>query len=94
MPAVQRVGDKNSAGGAIQQGDSTVLVNGKAIAIPNAVVSSHPPYGRGTDPHHHTKTKSSKNSTVTVNGQPIVITGDTDTCGHPRVGGSPDVTIG
>ena len=94
MPAVQRVGDKDSAGGAIQSGDSSVLVNGLAIAVPNAVVSSHGPYGKNTEPHHQTKTKSSQNSTVLVNGKPIIVTGDTDTCGHPRVGGSPDVTIG
>lgn len=93
MPAVQRVGDKDSAGGTIQQGDSTVLVNGKAIAITNTPVTTHAPYGRGTDPHHRAKTKGSQ-STVTVNGKQIVVTGDTDTCGHKRVGGSPDVTIG
>ena len=94
MPAVQRVGDKDSAGGVIQAGDSSVLVNGQEIAIPNAYVTTHPPYGRGTDPHHHAKTKSSQNSTVFVNGKLVLVTGDTDTCGHPRVGGSPNVTIG
>jgi uncharacterized Zn-binding protein involved in type VI secretion len=94
MPAVQRVGDQDAAGGVIQQGDTTVLVNGQAVAIPNMPVSSHPPYGKNTTPHHQTKTKSSQNSTVFVNGQPVIVTGDTDTCGHPRVGGSPDVTIG
>ena len=52
--AVPRVGDKNSAGGLILRGDSTVLVN----------------------------------------GIPLILTNDVDTCGHPRVGGSPDVTLG
>jgi uncharacterized Zn-binding protein involved in type VI secretion len=93
MPAVQRVGDKNSAGGAIQQGDSSVLVNGIPIAIANAPVTSHAPYGKNTDPHHHTRTKGSQ-GTVGSNGKQIIVTGDIDTCGHPRVGGSPNVTIG
>lgn len=93
MPAIQRVGDKNSAGGVIQQGDSSVLVNGIPIAITDMPVSTHPPYGRGTDPHHRARTKGSE-TTLGVNGKQIIVTGDLDTCGHPRVGGSPDVTLG
>ena len=93
MPAIQRVGDKNSAGGVIQQGDSSVLVNGIPIAITDMPVSTHPPYGRGTDPHHRARTKGSE-TTLDVNGKQIIVTSDLDTCGHPRVGGSPDVTLG
>lgn len=93
MPAVQRVGDKDSAGGTILQGDSTVLVNGKAIAITDTPVTPHPPYGKSPNAHQRARTKGSLSS-VTVNGKQIVVTGDTDTCGHQRVGGSPDVTIG
>lgn len=89
MPAVQRVGDKNSEGGAIQQGDSSVTVNGIAIAIGEKPVSPHP---KGK-PHTTAKTKASQSSVI-VNGHPVVITGDKDTCGHARVGGSPDVTVG
>jgi hypothetical protein len=29
-----------------------------------------------------------------VNGVPIILTDDKDTCDHPRAGGSPDVLIG
>lgn len=94
MPAVQRVGDKNSAGGQITQGDSSVLVNGQAIGIPNTRVSAHAPYGQPHPPHASAQTQSSKNSTVLVNGRPVLVTGDVDTCGHARVGGSADVTIG
>jgi len=94
MPAVQRVGDKDSAGGEITQGDSSVLVNGKAIAIPNTTVTSHPPYGKGTQIHRAAQTQSSKNTTVFVNGRPVLVTTDVDSCGHVRVGGSPDVSIG
>jgi hypothetical protein len=31
---------------------------------------------------------------VLVNGIPLVLTNDIDTCGHARVGGSPNVTVG
>ena len=44
--AIQRVGDQNTAGGVILNGDSTVLVNGRAIAIEGASVSPHPCCGR------------------------------------------------
>ena len=88
MPAVQRVGDKNSAGGAISQGDSSVTINGLAISVNNNPVTPH-----GPSFHSNAKTKATQSS-VFVNGKPVVVTGDIDTCGHARVGGSPDVTIG
>jgi len=87
MPAVQRVGDQDSAGGVIQNGDNTVLVNGRAIAVRGASVSAHAP------DHYNAKTQTN-NSTVLVNGVPVVTSSDIDTCGHPRSGGSPDVIIG
>ena len=95
MPAVQRVGDQDSAGGVILNGDSTVLVNGRAVAIRGASVSPHPCCGRrGCPPVHCSAKTQASNSTVLVNGVPIVLSSDVDTCGHPRSGGSPDVTVG
>ena len=95
MPAVQRVGDQNSAGGVILNGDNTVLVNGRAIAIQGASVSAHPCCGRkGCPPTHCNAKTQTKNSTVLVNGIPLIFTDDTDTCGHARAGGSPDVAVG
>lgn len=95
MPAVQRVGDKDSAGGVILNGDSSVLINGRAVAIRGASVSPHPCCGqRGCPPTHCNAKTQASNSTVLVNGVPIVLTSDVDTCGHPRSGGSPDVTVG
>ena len=88
MPAVQRLGDQDNAGGQITQGDSSVLVNGKPIAVPNTSVTAH---GKGI--HGHAQTQSSKNTTVFVNGQPALVATDVDSCGHVRVGGSPDVSI-
>ena len=95
MPAVQRVGDQNNAGGVILNGDSSVLVNGRAIAIQGASVSAHPCCGqRGCPPTHCNAKTQAKNSTVLVNGVPLIFTNDIDTCGHSRIAGSPNVTVG
>ena len=93
--AVQRVGDKNSAGGLILRGDSTVLVNGRPIAVQNTPVSPHPCCGaQGCRPIHCNAQTRNSIGTVLVNGIPLIITNDVDTCGHPRVGGSPNVYVG
>ena len=95
MPAVQRVGDQDSAGGVILNGDSTVLINGRAAAIRGASVSPHPCCGRrGCPPVHCSAKTQANNSSVLINGVPLVLTSDVDTCGHSRSGGSPDVTVG
>jgi uncharacterized Zn-binding protein involved in type VI secretion len=95
VPAVQRVGDRNSAGGVILNGDSSVLVNGRAIAIQDASVSPHPCCGaKGCPPIHcNAKTKAGS-SNVLVNGKPVILAGDKDTCGHSRVSGSDNVLVG
>lgn len=95
MPAVQRVGDRNSAGGVITNGDGSVLINGRAVAIQGASVSAHPCCGqKGCPPTHCNAKTQANNSSVLVNGVPLVLTGDVDTCGHPRAGGSADVRVG
>jgi len=93
MPGfVQRVGDANSAGGVILIGDPTVLVNGRPVATVGATVSPHPPCPK---PATHCAAKTtSKTPTVLVGGKPICVTGDIDTCGHPRSLGSTDVIVG
>jgi uncharacterized Zn-binding protein involved in type VI secretion len=95
VPAVQRVGDRNSAGGVITNGDGSVLINGRAVAIQGASVSAHPCCGqKGCPPTHCNAKTQANNSSVLVNGVPLVLTGDVDTCGHPRAGGSADVRVG
>jgi uncharacterized Zn-binding protein involved in type VI secretion len=95
MPRIQRVGDANSAGGVIQKGDPSVLVNGRAIALVDAPVSPHPPCGRrGGQAHCSARTQSASNGTVLVNGKQITLSGSKDTCGHDRSTGSADVGIG
>jgi uncharacterized Zn-binding protein involved in type VI secretion len=73
VPAVQRVGDQNNAGGVILNGDSSVLVNGRAIAIQGASVSAHPCCGqRGCPPTHCSATTTAKTTNVFVNGKAIM----------------------
>jgi len=95
VPGVQRVGDRNSAGGVILNGDSSVLINGRAVAVQDASVSAHPCCGaRGCPPIHCNAKTQASTSGVRINGKAVILAGDKDTCGHTRVSGSSDVTIG
>ena len=96
MPrSVQRVGDKNVAGGIILKGDPTVLVNNRPIAVLGSLVTPHPCCGaRGCPPVHCKAVTVTKNISVLVNGKPVITLGDIDSCGHPRSIGSFDVFVG
>ena len=89
MPAVQRDGDLNDAGGATSGGVASVRVNGSPVTVNGNPVSAHP---KGA-PHAAAST-SGGNGTVRAGGVPIVTTGCSDTCGHARAGGSADVRVG
>jgi uncharacterized Zn-binding protein involved in type VI secretion len=93
MPAVQRQGDSNSAGGAATGGVSSVRVNGSPVVVNGISVSAHAPWGK-PHPPHAAPTTAGGNGTVKAGGVPIVTTGCADTCGHPRAGGSSDVRVG
>ena len=96
MPAAQRDGDSNAGGGVAQGGESSVRINGRSVMIPGQSVTPHPPYPRrGRNEHNNGgQATAGGNSSVRAGGKPMVATGDADTCGHTRVGGSPDVRIG
>lgn len=93
MPNVQRQGDANSAGGIASSGAASVRVNGRPIMVNTRSVTPHPCCGRsGCEKHCNAKTAGGT-SVVRVQGIPVVYTGCKDTCGHPRVGGSPDTRV-
>lgn len=96
MPGlVCRVGDKNEVGGVILTGDPQVLVNNRPIAVIGASVTPHPCCGaQGCPPVHCSAKTTSTNYKVLVGGKPVVTFGSSDTCGHTRMNGSPDVIIG
>jgi uncharacterized Zn-binding protein involved in type VI secretion len=96
MPgSVCRVGDRNSAGGVILNGDATVLVNNRPVAVLGARITPHPCCGaKGCPPVHCSATTTTTNFSVLVNGKPVVTLGDKDTCTHTRANGSTNVVVG
>lgn len=88
MPAVQRVGDSDSGGGVITSGFSPVRVNNRVVSVDGSPVSPH-----SSNPVHVPVTTSGVAS-VRAGGIPINVTGNPDTCGHARTGGSENVNIG
>ena len=97
MPAVQRVGDANGAGGVAQGGVASVRVNGQPIIVNGNSVTAHAPWPqRRNNPHppHAAATTTGGNGTVKAGGIPVITTGCADTCGQARAGGSGDVRAG
>ena len=92
MPGVMRIGDPNIGGGIILTGEFSVRANGRPVATVGATVSPHPPC-----PYikTHCKAMTTLNqASVRAGGKPLTSAGSIDTCGHPRIVGSPDVRIG
>ena len=94
MPAVQRVGDADGAGGVASGGVGSVRVNGRAVIVDGNSVSAHPCCGqRGCPPIHCSAVTAGGSGSVRAGGVPVVYTGAGDTCGHARAGGSSDVRV-
>jgi uncharacterized Zn-binding protein involved in type VI secretion len=94
MPAVQRVGDADGAGGVASGGVGSVRVNGRAVIVNGNSVSAHPCCGRkGCPPIHCSATTAGGSGSVRAGGIPVVYTGASDTCGHARAGGSDNVRV-
>ena len=93
MPGVQRMGDANSAGGVIKTGIMSVKVNNRPIAVIGLPVSAHVPCPI-IPTHCNARTSVTIARSVRANKKPVIVTGDNDTCGHPRVGGSTSVRVG
>lgn len=94
MPAVQRKGDANGAGGVATGGVGSVRANGRAIVIPGISVTAHPCCGSPGCAPHCAATTAGGSGSVRAGGAAIIRTGtDVDTCGHPRSGGSPNVRV-
>jgi uncharacterized Zn-binding protein involved in type VI secretion len=84
MPAVARLGDPGSHGGAIATASPSVLVNGIGVAR-NGDIYACPIHG----PNPLISGRAE-----TANGQPIVCVGDLANCGAAITGGSPNVFAG
>ena len=88
MPAVQRLGDRDTGGGVITTGIKSVRVNNLPVSVNGSTVSPH--NSRPT----HTPVTANGIKSVRINNQPINVAGNADTCGHARTGGSESVRIG
>lgn len=93
MPAVQRQGDANGAGGVATGGVSTVRVNNRPIIVNGNGVTPHPCCGKKRCAKHCSAKTASGSGNVRAGNRPVVRTGDSDTCGHSRAGGSPNVRV-
>ena len=91
MAAAQRKTDANTGGGTISSvPQSTVYANSKLLSVNGSSVTTH-----GTDPVIHAgATTANGSSTVFAGGTGVNRTGDADSCGHARTGGSSNVNIG
>lgn len=95
MPAAQRVGDANDSGGVAQGGVNSVRVNGRSIIVVGNSVTPHPCCGRkGCPPTHCNATTTGGSGSVRAGGLAVIRTGDSDSCGHARAGGSETVMVG
>jgi uncharacterized Zn-binding protein involved in type VI secretion len=92
MPAVQRDGDSNSAGGVVSGGAASVRVNGKPVTLEGNPVSSHAPWGRPHPPHDHATTTDAS-PTVFADGEPVLRIGSGTSCGHSIAEGSGDIFV-
>ena len=95
MAAVQRMGDANDGGGTINSiPQSTVYVDSLLVCVDGSLGTSHDPCPLIVIHCAGNWVTSGGVSTVTAEGIPINVTGNSDTCGHSRIGGSSDVNIG
>ena len=89
----QRKTDANNIG-AIISGvtNNNVFVNGLLLSTDGSSVADHLPVD-GINTHVNTTTANGS-STVKSGGVAVNRTGDADSCGHTRAGGSDNVNIG
>ena len=89
----QRKTDANNIGAQIAGvTDNKVFVNELLLSTDGSSVQDHLPVD-GVNTHTNVSTANGS-STVKSGGVPVNRTGDADSCGHTRAGGSSNVNIG
>ena len=79
MPDINRVGDPNDAGANVTSSlQNGISINGQYIAVDGSPVASH-----GLAPHASPNTANGLVS-FKINGFPVNVNGNADTCGHVR----------
>lgn len=89
MPQLSRKGDKNTTGGKIVRGASTVFCNNIAVGLHVSDITPHDPKPN-KKPHSSAKTTEGS-PTVFAEGSPVLRVGSGNNCGHKIVQGSEDV---
>ena len=91
-PLVRR-GDINQTGGAITGPcSSTVFANGRPVSLIGDRVSAHAPCPR--IPAHCSASVTAGSGVVFSENQSVAYVGASDSCGHSRSTGSPNVITG
>ena len=90
MAQMSRQGDKNTTGGQIVRGASTVLCNGIPVGLHSSLITPHMPYGKPHPPHKAAQTTEGSPSVI-CEGSPVLRVGSGNTCGYTIIQGSPDV---
>ena len=85
MAQIHRVGDPNTEGAKITGAkQSFVSANSIAVATDGDPVEDHPPLDEDGNFKHTGVTTANGRSFLTINGYPVNVTGNADTCGHER----------
>lgn len=92
MPNLSRKGDKNTVGGQIVRGASTVFANGIPVGLHVSTITSHAPWGK-PHPPHNAATTTSASPTVFCEGAAVLRVSSGNSCGHNIVQGSPDIFV-
>ena len=89
---VHRMNDWNSAGGTITSiPQGTVYANNLLVAVDGSIGTGHPPCPIPSIHCHSNWDTAEGRNTVFAHNIPVNCEGDSDTCGHPRINGSPNV---
>src|SRR5262249_11335335 len=95
MPNVQRMTDANSGGGLIDLIPQTfVRVDGLVVAVVGSKGAAPAPGPEGNAHCYHVWATTVGSSSVRIAGKPVIRTGDADSCGNTRVGGSSTTRVG
>jgi len=90
MPRTHRLTDSNSAGGSVTgTTQGTVYANNLLVSTDGSSVSPDAACSNGNI--HCSPNTANGGPTVFAENIPVNSAGDPDTCGHPRVAGSPNV---
>lgn len=89
---LSRIGDLNSAGGAIVRGAGSVLCNGIPVGLHVSPITPHAPWGRRHPPHARAVTTSASPDVI-CEGSPVLRITSGNSCGHSIVQGSPDTVV-